>query len=154
MNVPKPSTTIVRNGNARANIASDGRLTVMSNAAAPAPPSPNCCKTWMIGTSPAVGISPPIANAKKSTIAIHIESRGAGARAAVGVVIAFHFLWDFRSRQIKRFPKKFRGRRQILVGVPCSSKNSEQIGSWWFHSAPLLERGAFGNLIAVDLKIV
>jgi len=50
----------VRNGNARANIASDGRLTVgkvMSNAAAPAPPSPNCCKTWMIGTSPAVGMT-------------------------------------------------------------------------------------------------
>jgi hypothetical protein len=36
--------------------------------------------------------SPPIANAKKSAIAIHTESRGTGARAAVGVVIAFHFL--------------------------------------------------------------
>src|SRR6516225_3831401 len=54
-NVPKPSTMSARIGNARPNIASDGRLTagkVISNAAAPAPPRPNCCRTWIIGTSP------------------------------------------------------------------------------------------------------
>ena len=59
-NVPKPSTISARIGNARPNIASDGRLTagkVISNAAAPDPPRPNCCRTWIIGTSPAVGIT-------------------------------------------------------------------------------------------------
>src|SRR6516164_3505706 len=59
-NVPKPSTMSTRIGNARPNIASDGRLTagkVISNAAAPAPPRPNCCRIWTIGTSAAVGIT-------------------------------------------------------------------------------------------------
>src|SRR5215470_6779038 len=59
-NVPEPSTMSARAGNARPNITSDGRLTagkVISNAAAPAAPRPNCCRTWIIGTSPAVGIT-------------------------------------------------------------------------------------------------
>ena len=74
-NVPKPSTMSARVGNARPNIASDGRLTagkVISNAAAPAPPRPNCCKTWIIGTSPAVGItkSVPVTAATRTPMAI------------------------------------------------------------------------------------
>jgi hypothetical protein len=78
--------------------------------------------------------SAPIANAKKSTIAIHIESRGTGARAAVRVVIAFHFLGTSDPGKSTAFRKSSVGGDKFSLG-PSSPKNSEPIGSWGLSAA-------------------
>ena len=50
--------------------------------------------------------------------------------------------------QINRFPKKFRGRRQILVGVLVRRKIRNQSDHGGFHSAlRCFERGAFGKTL-------
>ena len=61
----------------------------------------------------------------------HIESRGTGARAAVRVVIAFHFLGTSDPGKSTAFRKSSVGGDKFSLG-PSSSKNSEPIGSWDF----------------------
>jgi hypothetical protein len=92
--------------------------------------------------------SAPIAN-----VAIHIESRGTGARAAVRVVIAFHFLGTSDPGKSTAFRKSSVGGDKFSLG-PSSSKNSEPIGSWGFplHYAAL--SAALSANLAVDLKMV